>query len=84
MSITLADILGWVVVLVTAAAAAWGLYMLASPPSARRCIERDIATIAAAHRDAWDAAFERRALTDRELAGLADAQAMLDCLERAP
>lgn len=45
-----------------------------------RCTERDLATIAAAHRDAWAAAFERRPLTDREFAGLADAQALLDCL----
>lgn len=84
MSSLRTEVIVTVMGLASVAALVWSAYMLAPNPSARRCVERDIPTISAAHRDAWSAAFDRRGLTDRELAGLADAQAMLDCLERAP
>lgn len=58
-------------------------HCMAHASDCQPCTERDLEQIAKAHRDAWDAAFERRALTDREFAGLADAQAVLDCLEQS-
>jgi hypothetical protein len=46
-----------------------------------RCAEgRDIDAVARDHDAAWSAAFDGRALTDRELIALADGQAVLECL----
>jgi hypothetical protein len=40
----------------------------------------DLDAVARDHEAAWSAAFDGRALTDRELIALADGQAVLDCL----
>jgi hypothetical protein len=42
----------------------------------------DLHTVARDHESAWSAAFDGRPLTDRELLALADAQRVLECLER--
>jgi hypothetical protein len=46
-----------------------------------RCVDgRDLHAVARDHEAAWSAAFDGRALTDRELIALADGQAVLECL----
>jgi hypothetical protein len=51
-----------------------------SPPDCT--IGFDLHTVARDHKAAWSAAFDGRPLTDRELLALADAQRVLECLER--
>jgi hypothetical protein len=42
----------------------------------------DLRAVTRDHETAWSAAFDGRPLTDRELIALADAQRVLECLEK--